>query len=267
LAKTKKRSEIDYDIERKEWSEELRAAGVAGVRAGSIDRDVERVTEELELEEAQSEFLQPVEPWPVSVDGAALLDAICEVYKSHIVMPKMCDTAIVLWTVHAHAHDTAQHSPILFITSPTKRCGKSNLLTTAGMLVPLPLSAANVTPATVFRAIDCWHPTMLIDEMDTFLPDKSDLRGVLNSGHMRSQAYVIRCVGDALVPKQFSTWCPKAFASIGRMHPTLEDRSITIGLKRKMPTEKIQRIPKDPKAYQDLRRKCVRWTSDPELFR
>jgi putative DNA primase/helicase len=130
------------------------------------------------------------------------------------------------------------------------------------MLVPKPLSAANVTPATTFRAIERWHPTMLIDEMDTFLDDKSELRGVLNSGHTRSQAYVLRCVGDDLIPKQFSTWSPKAFAHIGKTHPTLEDRSIRIGLKRKLKGEKVEHLPRDPNAYDDLRQQCARFAAD-----
>ena len=103
---------------------------------------------------------------------------------------------------------------------------------------------------------------MLIDESDTFISDKSELRGVLNSGHTKSQAFVLRCVGDDLVPTQFSTWSPKAFASIGRLHPTLEDRSIPIALKRKLPTEKVERIPKQGEAYADLRRQCARWVHD-----
>src|SRR5262249_20748233 len=85
---------------------------------------------------------------------------------------------------------------------------------------------------------------------------------VLNSGHSRSTAFVLRCVGDDLVPKPFSTWAPKAFAGIGRMHPTLEDRSVPISLKRKLKTEHIERIPRDPNAYLDLRRKCARWAID-----
>ena len=133
------------------------------------------------------------------------------------------------------------------------------MLSTIAMLVPKPLSAANVTPATVFRAIDYWLPTMLIDEMDTFLSDKSELRGVLNSGHTRAQAYVVRCVGDDHVPKPFSTWAPKAFACIGRMHPTLEDRSIPIEMKRKLPSERVLPI---PRSCVDLQRKCARWASD-----
>ena len=117
--------------------------------------------------------------------------------------------ACALWTLHAHAHDAANHSPILDIGSPTKRCGKTQLLATLALLVPKPLTAANVTPAIVFRAIDLWLPTMLIDEVDTFLADKSDLRGVLNSGHTKSSAFILRCVGDQHAPKRFSTWCPK----------------------------------------------------------
>jgi putative DNA primase/helicase len=126
----------------------------------------------------------------------------------------------------------------------------------------LQVCLSNVTPATVFRVIERWHPTLLIDETDTFLSDKSELRGVFNSGHTKSQAYVLRCVGDELVPSQFSTWAPKAFAAIGRMHPTLEDRSISIELKRKLPTEKVKRIPKNEDAFLDLLRQCARWAND-----
>jgi Protein of unknown function (DUF3631) len=73
---------------------------------------------------------------------------------------------------------------------------------------------------------------------------------------------VLRCVGEELIPKQFSTWCPKVFAHIGRIHPTMEDRSIGIGLKRKLKSETIERLPSDPDAYAELRRKAARWAED-----
>jgi putative DNA primase/helicase len=41
----------------------------------------------------------------------------------------------------------------------------------------------------VFRVTDYFMPTLLLDEADTFLTDSEGLRGILNSGHMRSQAY------------------------------------------------------------------------------
>jgi hypothetical protein len=38
--------------------------------------------------------------------------------------------------------------------------------------VPKPLGSSNMTPATVFRIVDHWHPTMLIDEMDRRIDER-----------------------------------------------------------------------------------------------
>jgi hypothetical protein len=215
-------------------------------------------------DEETTEFLAEVKPWPGSVDGAELLGELVSVFGRHMVLPKGAAEAMALWVLHSYAHDAARHSPILFISSPTKRCGKTNLLSVLHLLTPKPVSAASVTQAVVFRAIDAWKPTMLIDEADTFMSDKSELRGVLNSGHTRSQAYVLRCsVSDKnIIPQQFSTWCPKAFAAIGRIHPTLVDRSITVELQRKPKARRVERVPRETGTYSELRQKAARWAAD-----
>jgi putative DNA primase/helicase len=246
---------VEYEAQRK------RAAADLDIRASKLDQFVEAArTADSEAETA--EFLAPVVPWDKPVDGADMLGALADMFDKYIVLPKHAAEALALWVVHSHAHDAARHSPIMFIASPTKRCGKTNLLCALQMVVPKPLSAANVTPATVFRAIHRWKPTMLIDETDTFLSDKADLRGVLNSGHTKSQAYVLRCVGDDMIPQQFSTWCPKAFAAIGRLPSTLEDRAIKIELRRKLKTDAVERLPVRDDAYDELRRKAARWAAD-----
>jgi putative DNA primase/helicase len=256
IAELAQLSRADYEAVRVATAKKL------GFRASALDKIVEE-QRALEEDEEVGNFMAAVVPWEDRVDGDELLAELCETFERHIVMTKAAALTCALWALHAHAHDAAQHSPILFISSPTKRCGKTNLLVVLSGLVPKPLSAANVTPATTFRAIARWKPTMLIDEMDTFISDKSELRGVLNSGHTRSQAYVLRCVGDDLVPTQFSVWSPKVFAKIGQLHPTLEDRSIPIGLKRKMQGEHAQKPPKDTiTAFEELRRKCARWAQD-----
>jgi putative DNA primase/helicase len=209
-----------------------------------------------------STFLGEVEPWPEPVEGAELLRILFDTFKRHVVLSDYDAIACALWVLHAHALDAAEHSPILDINSPVPRCGKTNLLTLLHGLVPKPMSASNVTPAVVFRAIEARHPTLLIDEGDTFLSDKSELRGILNSGQKRSQAYVYRCVGNAHMPMDFSTWCPKALAHIGRVHPTILDRAIRIELRRKLKTEKVERIPKGAHAFSDLERQCARWAAD-----
>jgi hypothetical protein len=245
---------LAYEREREQAAHRL------GIRVSALDKLIEQRRHELQ-QNGSDDFLAPVEPWPHPVDGNGLLEDLCDVFDRHVVLSPSACLACALWTLHAHAHNASAHSPILDISSPTKRCGKTQLLATISLLVPKQLSAANVTAAVVFRAIDLWHPTLLIDEVDTFLADKSDLRGVLNSGHTKSSAYVLRCVGDDSVPQQFSTWCPKVFAHIGRVDPTLEDRSVRITLRRRLKTETIERIPKkDP--YADLRRKCARFAAD-----
>jgi putative DNA primase/helicase len=85
----------------------------------------------------------------------------------------------------------------------------------------------------LFRAVEKFKPVMLIGEADTFMTEKEELRGVINSGHRRSSAFVIRTVpvGDEHEPKVFSTWGAKAIPSIGKLAGTIEDRSIIIPMR------------------------------------
>jgi hypothetical protein len=56
----------------------------------------------------------------------------------------------------------------------------------------------------------------MIDEADAFFKEKVEFRSVLDSGHDREFAFVIRCDGDDNEPKAFSTWCPKVIAPLVR---------------------------------------------------
>jgi hypothetical protein len=115
----------------------------------------------------------------------------------------------------------------------------------------------------VFRIIDKYAPTLLVDEMDTFIGDNDELRGVINSGHQRSAAFVMRVSGEELEPKLYSTWAPKVLAMIGRLPGTLADRSIEIPLKRKRPDERVTRFRNvRPGNLPDLKRKAIRWAKD-----
>jgi hypothetical protein len=75
----------------------------------------------------------------------------------------------------------------------------------------------------------------------------SELLGILNSGHNRRAASVVRLekIGKKYTPVQYSTWAPKAIASIGNLSGTLQDRSIAIRLRRKLPSEKVRNFRAD----------------------
>ena len=206
------------------------------------------------------------EPWPEP--DAALLPELVALCTTHGILPVGAAIALALWAVHTFTFDRFRVSPYLAITSPQKRCGKSTLLAVLTRLVHRPLLSSNISPAAVYRGVEQWRPTLLIDEADTFLARNEELRGILNSGHTRDAAYTIRCVGDIHEPTRFSTWCPKVIAMIGTLPSTLADRSIVIKLRRRLRHEAIQRI--DPKALdplcETLRRKIVRWADDHGPF-
>src|SRR5699024_3473516 len=122
------------------------------------------------------------------VDGAALANELVALIRRYVVLSESEATAIALWIFHCHAHDCARISPLLAVVSPQPRCGKTTLLSLLAALVPKPLPAANITAAALFRGVERWRPTLLIDEADTFLQNSDELRGVLNSGHNRASA-------------------------------------------------------------------------------
>ena len=239
-------------------------AKLLGVRVATLDIEVKKLQAETPTDTGNGAavlFADPA-PWPVAVDGAEVLDELVTTLQTFIVLPDGAAEAAALWLLHAHAHAAFRVSAVLAITSPEKRCGKTTALALLQRLTPRPLPAANITAAALFRAVEKWRPTLLIDEADTFLRDSDELRGVLNSGHTRDGACVIRTVGDDHEPRAFSTWAPKAIALIGKLPATLHDRAIEVRLARKLPGELVDRLRTDRAGFEDLRRRCARWAKD-----
>jgi hypothetical protein len=214
--------------------------------------------------QGQALTLADPEPWPGGVDGAELLDEIRDTFKRFIALPAQAAVALALWVLHTHAIKTAYLSPLLAITSPQKRCGKTTLLEVLACLVRRPLSASNVTAAALFRVIEAREPTLLVDEADTFLAKHEELRGILDSGHTRSSAQVVRTVGDNHEPRIFRTFGAKAIAAIGALSGTLEDRAVVIHMHRRAAGERVERIRRDRIEGQllPLRRQAARWVVD-----
>jgi hypothetical protein len=135
----------------------------------------------------------------------------------------------------------------LAITSAEKECGKTRLLEVFETLVANPWFTGRVTAAVLTRKIDAEQPTLLLDESDAaFGSDKEyaeALRGVLNTGH-RSGGKASCCVGHGTSTtfRDFSTFCPKAIAGIGKLPDTVAGRAIPIRLKRAAPGEGIARF-------------------------
>jgi putative DNA primase/helicase len=112
----------------------------------------------------------------------------------------------------------------------------------------------------VFRAIEKWAPTFLIDEFDSSGEEMREaLRQVLNSGFQRT-GRVLRCVGDNHDLEAFSTFSPKALAGIGELSDTCQSRAVRLPLARRKRDEPVASFRHFDGTV--LRRKCARWARD-----
>lgn len=255
IARLAKLSAVEYARVRKSEAEKL------GVPVTALDEDVKRARPRAAAESLGQEIsFEEIEPWPDPVDTTELLDDLVEIIGRHVVLSDPAVTATALWVLFTYVQQKARVSPILAIESPDMRCGKTTLLRLLDGLIARPLAVSNISAASLFRVVEQYEPSLLIDEADAFLKDNEELRGILNSGHTRGTAYVIRTVGEDHAPRRFSTWCPKAIALIGDLPRTLTDRAVVVQMRRKRPDEVIDKLPFDVSAmFETVRRRCVRW--------
>ena len=249
-----------------EWERLRRQLSDTKVRVAELDRVLSRHVDDDDSEYLQGQAMEWLEcaPWPDPVDGALLLDEIAKLIRRYVVMPYGMVDGVALWIVHAWIHDRLEISTFLNITSATKRCGKSLLLEVIAELVPHPLPVSgSITGPVLFRVIERDEPTLLLDEVDTYLKNSEGLRGIINGSQRRDTAYILRTVGTDYEPRRFGTWCPKVICGIGGLPDTALDRSIIIRLERR--PARTGDLPKwrdrDRQAIEDMKRKLVRWTA------
>lgn len=246
---------IEYDKARDE------VAKLLGVRSSTLDKEVARLKRGNDRTDGVA--FADVEPWPAPVELGTVLTEIASTVQRFIVCNDETAHATALWIAMTWVIDSVQVCPLAVITAPEKRCGKSQLLFLLGKMVARPLAASNISPAALFRAIDAWSPTLLVDEADAFMRDNEELRGILNSGHTRDSAYIVRTVGDEHTPKLFNVWGAKAIAGIGHLADTLMDRSVILELRRKLPHEQVSRLRHaEAGLFDDIASKLARFADD-----
>lgn len=211
------------------------------------------------------------EPWPEAVNGAELLHDIANMLGKHVVMPEHGAVVCALWALHTWCFACFTYSPRLLLSSPVKRSGKTLLLRLLAALVTRPLTAEGISAAALYRVISAAHPTLLLDEYDTFLIARRDaseaaeaLRGVVNSGFQRG-GRIVRCSGDKHEPVAFPCYAPVVLAGIGNPPSTVADRSILLAMRRRANGEVVERpSPGWPlrQQHEDLVRRCRRWAMD-----
>ena len=246
-----------YELCREEEAKKL------NVRVSALDAEVQSKRSKKTDEKDNGDMFRPVESWPEEVNGAELMNEIYGTVRRFIICKEEVARATALWIAFTWYIEHVQVAPIAFITAPEMQCGKTQLLDVIGKLARRPLVTGNISPAAVFRVIETHYPTLVIDEADTFFRENEELRGVINSGHTRQSAFVIRTVGDEHEAKRFSTWGAKAISGIRRLPETIMDRSIVMELRRRLPSETVERLRyAEPGLFDKLASKLARFADD-----
>jgi putative DNA primase/helicase len=229
--------QVDYDRQRKAEATRM------GIKVSTLDDEVQRIRPKQEQDETLP--FEVIEPYHQPVQLSQLLDQIAIIIKRFIILETHQADCVALWIAFTWLIDSVQVSPLLLVNAPERACGKSQLLDLVSRLVARPLAVANCSSAALFRSIELWSPTLTIDEADTFFSENVELAGLINAGHTRSNAFVLRTVGDDHTPTRFSVWCAKALAGI-QLEKHLPDstmsRGLTIKLRRKLPSESVERL-------------------------
>jgi hypothetical protein len=152
---------------------------------------------------------------------------------------------------------------MLLVTSAERDSGKTTLLGLVNLLSPRGLMIVDPSPAVLYRLVEKWKPTLVVDEADDQFKENPPLRAVVNSGWTRG-AGVPRCNPDTNEPEIFSTFGPKAIGMKGRAIPdTTLSRSIVVEMVRKRPGERAADFEHlDDAGLKAIRQQLARWAGD-----
>ena len=190
-------SPLEYEPQREEVAKQL------NIRVSVLDEEVSKRRPMVGSDGEGLGLVDPI-PWDAPVNGAELIQRIIEELQRYIVMPPHIAEAVALWVIHTYAFEFWRHTPRLAVRAADKGSGKSTMLDVLACVVRRAVKADSISTAVLFRVVDQYHPTMLIDEVDSFLRDNEELRGALNAGHSRmgkhfgsireSYVFVIECL-------------------------------------------------------------------------
>jgi putative DNA primase/helicase len=253
---------VDYEATRGKAAERL------NLRVSFLDREVEKKRRALGLgtgdDNGQGRAVKIADPlpWHEPVGGDMIATALVVAIKVYAVLSDEAAVTIALWILHTWTVDRFTISPRLAVTSPTKGCGKTTILRLLNRLSRRPKRAGSISPSALFRVVEQFQPTMLLDETEKYVEHGGTLHGLLNEGHCKS-GNVLRVLGEKMELREFAVYGAVAFARNGKLPDDLELRSIVIEMQRRRRDEPLAELREDRCEHLDqLARKCCRWAED-----
>lgn len=180
--------------------------------------------------------LESVKSW---LDGTAHVEpqetytAVKTAFETYIEFedPVVYDF-LTLWTIGTYFFHLFNAYPYLYIGG-TKQVGKTKLLTVLSLMCHNAIFSGNISTSSAFRLIQSGRCTLLMDETEKLNnPEReTDFRNMLLNGYKKG-GVVYRTHKDTLKPEPFEVYSPKALANIRGVEDVLEDRCISIIMKR-----------------------------------
>jgi putative DNA primase/helicase len=172
-----------------------------------------------------------------------------------VLFPAGTGAVAAAWVLGTYLWALFDCFPFLIISSPVPSCGKSTLAWLLAMVCRAGKLVTGVTDAVLFRIIDTFHPTVVIDEGESI---SITLRTLLNAG-FENGARVPRCAGKTEV-REWDIFCPKAVVAIRALPETIRTRGIEIRMRRARTSVTVRRRLISPIAAQ-LRDELEAWAA------
>ena len=179
-------------------------------------------------------------PWPLpgmpEDPGDELMEEVKTFVMRHVdLFDERLYDVVTAWIFVSWLPEAFNAVPYLWIMGP-KSSGKTRLLEVLQHLCYRAMLAAHISDSALFRSIEAYHPTLLLDEASEVYSreTQSCIQNLLNSGYRRGQ-YVVRVGGlESGQPKLelFDVYGPKALAGLGGFKETLESRSILVSMEK-----------------------------------
>ena len=202
--------------------------------------------------------LSNIEAWlngEASVNPDELYIAIKTAFETYIEFEdSTVYDFLTLWTIGTYLFHCFNAYPYLYIGG-MKQVGKTKLLTLLSLLCHNAIFSNNISTASAFRLIQSARCTLLMDETEKLInPEREiDFRNMLFAGYKRG-ALVYRTHKDTLKPEPFEVYSPKAIANIRGIEDVLQDRCISVILKRGKNLDIVNReIPLESEVWQQIR--------------
>jgi CHC2 zinc finger len=154
---------------------------------------------------------------------------------------------VATWILTTYVHDRFQYMPILWITSPVMRCGKSRLVDILDRLVWNSSGSVINTSAAALYYMTAEGCTFLADEVENLKNSDREqfgtIIGIINAGFAKGATVrrMVQIEGE-WVQKKFPVYGPKVLSGIATVSDTIRDRSLPIRMIRKSRKEKVIRF-------------------------